>query len=361
MKTISAFFVPAVCLAQGLHFEGAPSVRRFADGSIEWSASITCEDPSLLLGSHVEFSLDGNADGVGDTAALSTALSSASLSPADCEGERLSIRRGFFPQFPAVLRAELFTARAGTGSPDSLTDVHALLTGEIGSLLSLRRFCARPRDGEPEWIEVRNVSTVAISLAKVRLEGRALPAVPGLLDPGEGLTAVAAADTAELRLWQPGARVFPLSSGPGLRNTGDTLRLSLDVQGRGGSTFALMLDSVVYGAGPSPREGCASAPTEESGGGAYGFAMELPPGRWKRRAGPLRVTIVAPAGGAYDLRVYDLDGLELCALARRAGGPQAFSLSSASCGRLPASATAVLIQLQPHRGPALRRLLWMTP
>ena len=170
MKTISAFFVPAFCFAQGLHFTETPSVRRFIDGAIEWSASISCADPALLLGSRVVFSLDGNLDGVGDTAVFATGLSSTALSPADCEGDYLSVRRLFFPSTPAVLRAELRSARAGSaGTLDSVTDVHSVLSGEIGSLLSLRRFCARPKNGEPEWVEVRNVSSVMAMLTKVRV------------------------------------------------------------------------------------------------------------------------------------------------------------------------------------------------
>jgi hypothetical protein len=234
------------------------------------------------------------------------------------------------------------------------------LTGEAGSLLTLRRFCARPRNGEPEWIEVRNVSALPVSLANARLEGRALSGAVKL-DPGESLTALAAADTAEMRLWQPGARAFPLSSWPGLRNSGDTLRLSVDVPVRGGGVAALVLDSVVYGAAVSPREACASVPAEESPAGAHGFALDMPPGRWRPHAGPWTVTVTAPAAGAYDLRVYDLDGLALCALARGASGPRTFALTRATCGRLPASATAVLLHLQPRDAPPLRKLLRIAP
>ena len=371
MKTRSAFFVPAfltaaflaipVGHAQGLRFNGVPEARRFTDGTVEWAASVSCAEPALLLGARVAFSLDTDLEGGGDTAG--TPLAPSWLSPADCEGSTLPLRRGFSPGPPAVLRAELRTqmpaTRAGVSvSVDSVTDVHTLLMGEPGSLLSLPRFCARPKNGEPDWIEVRNVSRVPVALGKVRLEGRALA---GSLSPGASLTAFAAADTAEMRLWQPGAAAFPLSSWPGLRNTGDTLRLSLEVSARGGALASLVLDSVVYGPGASPREACASVPTEESGAGAHGFALEMAAGRWRRRAGPWTLAVTAPADGRYDLRAYDLDGLEVCALAHPAIGPRAFSLSTATCARLAASATAVLLQLQPRRAPAVRKLLWIVP
>jgi hypothetical protein len=191
------------------------------------------------------------------------------------------------------------------------------------------------------------------------LEGRALAGAV-ILDPGESRLAVAVSDTAELSLWQPGARAFPLSSWPGLRNSGDTLRLSFDVAGRGGAAVALALDSVIYTAAASPREACASVPAEESAAAAHGFALETPPGRWNRRAGPWTVNVTAPAGGVYDLRVYDLDGLPLCAPARRAAGSRAFALTSAGCA-IPAAATMVLLHLQPRGAPSVRKLLRIAP
>lgn len=356
MKPIRAFFmsllcVPAAVAAEGLRFLEPPAARRFADGALEWSASVSCAEPALLLGARIVFSLQAGLEEGEADAAVPAPLA---LSPAGCEDDRLPVRRTFLAGAPAVLRAALSTGA------DSVTDIHSLLTGDAGSLLALRRFCARPRNGEPEWIEVRNVAAVPVSLAKARLEGRALSGA-AKLDPGESLTALAAADTAEMRLWQPGARAFPLSSWPGLRNSGDTLRLSVDVPVRNGAVASLILDSVIYGVAAVPREACASVPAEESAAAAHGFALEMPPGRWKRRAGPWTVTVTAPAAGAYDLRVYDLDGLALCALAHGASGPRTFALSRATCGRLTASATAVLLHLQPRGAPPARRLLRIAP
>jgi hypothetical protein len=364
MKPISAFFAATLVAlvvspphAEGPRFVEGPTVRRFSDGAIEWSASISCANPADLLGAKVVFSLDKNLDGMGDTAVVT------GLSPADCEDDRLPLHRAFFFSTPAVLRAEVQARAGGSGNSDSVTDVRSILSGEVGSLLLLRTFCARPKNGEPEWIEIRNISDVTVSLEKVKVEARLLAGsmVAPAMDPGESVTVLAASDTAEMRLWRPGARAIPLASWPALRNSGDTLRVSVDVKARDGSTAALVLDSVIYGAGASTREACASVPTEESGAGAHGFGIEVPPGRWMRRAGPLSINVTAPQGSPYDVRVYDLDGLELCSLARRAVGPQVLSLSSATCGRLSPGVTAVLIQLAPRRAPSVRRLLWITP
>src|SRR5690606_9707553 len=230
----------------------------------------------------------------------------------------------------AVLRADLITAA------DSIAARHDVFTGGAGALLRLARFCARPRNGEPEWIEVRNVSSRPVALASVRLEGRVLT---GLLAPGESF--VAGSDTAELRLWQPGHRLTALSSWSNLRNSGDTIRLAFTDAATAPKNTAvpLMRDSLVYGPAADPSEGCASVAGEGSSAAASGYAVEFSTPRWSRARGsvPFVVTVHAPAGGRYDLVLYDLDGRPLCALARaREGvaGPASFPLPSSSCPAL---------------------------
>jgi hypothetical protein len=346
----------AMVAAAAPAFVFPPVLERFPDGAIEWSARVSCAEPSALLGARVDFDFDFDLDGRGDTAA------SSALSPADCEEGMLSVRRGFFPPRAAVLRARL-RSPAREDRPDSVLDAHSLLTAGIGAPLSLHRFCARPQSGEPEWIELRNISIVPVSLAKVKLEGRALS---GWLDPGATLTVGAAGDTAELRAWQPGARLLAPSSWSSLRNTGDTLRLTFEDGSDAGTLHgsgARVLDSVVYGAAAAPREGCASVPAEETGAAAHGFSLDAPR-RWSRRAGPVTVTVSAPAAGSpgsYDLRVFDLDGVEVCALGRGAAGPNAYSLSPASCARLRASSTAVILHLQPRGAPGVRAVVRILP
>lgn len=391
MKTPSAFFagfaaslpsflLPSALFAQGPRFVSPPVIERFGSGGLEWSASVSCADPVALLGSRIAYSFDADLDGVGDTSGpyasppyLNTGAST-SLSPGDCVDGVLPIRRSFVLALPAaaaappaVLRAELWLART---PEDSLAESHSLLTGPPGSLLSLRTFCARPRNGEPEWVEIKNVSSVTVSLSRVRLEGRALSASSSsTLGPGESLTAYPAADSVEMRLWRPGARTMPLASWPGLRNSGDTIRLAMETLEAKSSripTRTVSLDSVSYGTGligdGDAREACASAPDEESSAAAQGFGIEIPGDRWRRDAGPLIVKITAPeAPRAYDLKLYDLDGFLLCNLARRAHGSQTVSLSEFTCPGLRDDATALILLLRPSDAPSVRRVVRVIP
>jgi|GEM_PF-2715053 len=392
MKTLSAFFIafaglasfflPCSLQAQTPRFVGTPVIERFGSGGLEWTASVSCADPVALLGSRIVYSFDADLDGVGDTSGVyASSIAATSLSPGDCVNGVLPVRRSFVlsspsTALPAVLRAELWLART---PGDSLADSYSLLTGPPGSLLSLRTFCASPKNGEPEWVEIRNVSTVTVSLNRVRLEGRALSgssssgsassASSASLGPGESLTAFPAADSAAMRLWRPGARTVPLASWPGLRNSGDTIRLGMETAEAPSSklpTRIVSLDSVSYGTGGSgdgdAREACASAPDEESTAAAQGYGIEIPAGRWRRSAGPLSIQITAPeAPRAYDLKVYDFDGFRLCDLARRAQGSQSFSLSSVTCPGLSNHATALILLLRPSDAPSLRRVVRVNP
>jgi hypothetical protein len=381
MKIFSAFFVLAFAVSAtfpGPRFLGPPVLERLPGGALEWSTHVSCDDPVALLGAHIVFESDGDLDGVGDTVADSGIVRAlrfpTALSPADCNDASIEVRRPlpkalFSPS--VVLRAELRVRRAaertGDQSPDSTIDVDFQVTGGPGSLLALDRFCARPKNGEPEWVEIRNVSTLTTGLAKVMLEGRALA---GALEPAEARVAHAAADSAAMRTWRPGARLFGLSSWPGLRNTGDTVRLTFDAAGTNHSVRRVLLDSLVYAAsgpglgiltGRGAREECASAPTEESGAAAFGYGLEVSSGLWKRRTSNLEIRVMAPVGGLWNLSLFDLDGLEVCRLARRSTGSRTVVLSPRDCSGASAATTSLLIFLRPVQAPFIRRLLRIEP
>jgi len=325
--------------------EGPALERSVSTGDILWRASVGCDASvpgSLLVGARVALASDLDLDRVAD------AVDTVAVAPADCDDAgRIPLRRRLSPA-PAALRASLLTPGG------SVVASHELLTAGAGSLLRLTRYCAAPQNGEPEWIEVRNVASRALAMTFAKLEGRALAAA-GFLEPGAAF--VAGSDTAELRLWQPGARLVALSSWSNLRNSGDTLRLTRE--------DGFVLDTLVHSPAAS-TDGCASLATEGAAAAASGYALEFSARRWARSSGDagaaaFTITVRAPAEARYDLVVYDLDGRPLCTLARAASGPASFSLP-ASCPALGAArAGRVIIHLSPHAAPGVRALLRIAP
>jgi hypothetical protein len=331
-----------------LRFADPPVLVHTAAG-VEWRAAADCAPPVVLaslIGARVGFAYDFNLDGLAD------ATDSLGISPSECGEDRESgpgrivLRRRLATVQAAVLRATLISPSG------AVVDSHFVQTGGLGSMLRLSRFCAAPQNGEPEWIEVRNVTTVSVPLVRVKLEGRALS---DTLMAGDSF--VAGSDTAELRLWQPGARLVALSSWSSLRNSGDTLRLKRD----GGLT----LDSVMYGASAHPLADCVSEAGEGAAAAAAGYSLELSAPRWARtstQAMPLTISVRAPAGGRYDLLVYDLDGRPLCALARGGEGPISVTFPPPLCPLLSDyRAGRVIILLAPHGAPSVRTLLRVAP
>ncbi|HEX2613738.1 MAG TPA: lamin tail domain-containing protein [Fibrobacteria bacterium] len=347
LAALAAFACATALPAPSLRFEARPTLAAAPGGGVLWSASVPCDDPPAMVGARVFFALDFDLDGAPDAA------DTLGVSPADCgsdegDGSRVALRRALRPAHAALLRALIVDP---AGAP---ADSHFALTAGAGSILSISSYCARPKNGEPEWIEIRNNAAFAAPTAKLRLEGRAFGgAFPGALEPGGVITT--GADTAELRIWRPGARLVALSSWPNLRNSADTLRLSL----AGG----LVLDSVIYPVGGAwPREACVSLESEEAAASAHGYALTLPsPARWRPRDAGFVIDVRAPVSGRYDLRVYDLDGRPLCALARNAIGPVAYALPQASCPDLGARRGPVILHLDPREGPGVRRTLAILP
>ena len=311
-------------------FSTPPAVERFSDGAVEWRTTLNCADPSVLSGVYILFSFDFDLDGAADT------RDSASLSSADCDQGTVHVLRTFFPPGSGILTAEM---RQG----NAVSDKSVLITGGIESVLSMHRFCARPSDGEPEWIEIRNNAGVRVDLTKVKVEGHALN---GGLEPGADV--VVGKDSTALREWQPAGDIITTSSWSSLRNTGDTLRLVWD--------NGPVLDSILYGSARDPREGCASAATEDNAAAASGYALDVSTRRWNHS--PLfEIDVQAPNGGSYDLHLYDLDGFDLCAVARNKTGSAHIELSPADCRGLAARTGSVLLQLQPRGSAPIRKMI----
>ncbi len=188
----------------------------------------------------------------------------------------------------------------------ALGSTHALVVGE---------WCPAPESGSPEWVEIRNATLDSsgqgrtLSLTQVAFKGKALGSKAGDLAPGEYL--ILTEDAARFRShYGPiKVRILELTAWPGLRNTGDTLSLSV---------WNEPIDSVIYRSGDISGSGtCLVRGADEwsSGSGSPGFTeATIAEFSWElgtriASAGqPLDVDVRAPTGFNYTVRVFDLEG-----------------------------------------------------
>jgi hypothetical protein len=184
-----------------------------------------------------------------------------------------------------------------------------LLPVEPGRPLAITEWRPAPAPGEPEWVEIRNRTADSggiarrLDLSRAGFNGLSLGSKAGILEPGGFLVLTESLERFRARFGSIKARVLQPAGWRSLRNSGDTLVLSL---------AGLTVDSLVYGAVPA-------AETREAG--TPGFSMDAsdaaeaaPAEGWSlsgRVAGPGRtvdVEVRASAGGSYALRVFDLEG-----------------------------------------------------
>lgn len=181
-----------------------------------------------------------------------------------------------------------------------------LLPVEPGRPLAITEWRPAPAIGEPEWIELRNRTADSggiarrLDLSRARFNGLALGSKAGILEPGEFLVLTESLERFRARFGSIKARVLQPAGWRSLRNSGDTLVLSL---------AGLTVDSVVYG--PITTAGIRQA-------GTPGFAVDPAEaamaegwslsGRVAGPGRPLDVEVRAAAGGSYALRVFDLEG-----------------------------------------------------
>lgn len=170
---------------------------------------------------------------------------------------------------------------------------------------------AAPGDGEPEWIEIRNVSLSArgggrrISLERCEVGGMEAGSGGAFLDPGQSLFLVSDTAAFRSRFGFPEAKVRRPSGWRALRNTGDTLVLALD---------GVPADTLSWG---SLRPG--GSPPASDGSGRPARADWSLSGRAAFPDAPLLAEVFAPEGDDYVLRAFDLEGNPVREIGR--GGP----------------------------------------
>jgi hypothetical protein len=218
----------------------------------------------------------------------------------------------FFSALPSGMRG---LARARLSYDENPANNEVLLYLDAHASLIFGEWCPEPDSGSPEWVEIRNAPADAggqgriLSLAQVAFNGRALGEKAGVLAPGEHLVLTESIPKFLARYGSLKVRLWQLPSWPGLRNTGDTLRLS---------AAGFPVDSAAYAAGDLNGVGGCLRPGKEGlqeTPGTPGFTEAVVERlAWKlsgRIAGggrTLDVEVLVPGVIRYALRVFDLDG-----------------------------------------------------
>ncbi len=200
-----------------------------------------------------------------------------------------------------------------------------LLPVEPGRPLAFTEWHAAPQAGEAEWVEIRNRTADSggigrkLDLAGAAFNGHALGSKAGGLEPGGFLVLTGSLDKFAARYGALKARVLPITGWRPLRNSGDTLTLSL---------AGFTVDSVAYGAdGEAVGDGMARTRDGSAGPGAStpGYAAAaVTEDAWSlsgKTVGPGRPLDVEVGllRGSYVLRVFDLEGNQVRELG--CGGP----------------------------------------
>lgn len=192
---------------------------------------------------------------------------------------------------------------ASLGRDQDPSNDRFVLAVEPGRPLAITEWRPAPAPGEPEWIEIRNRTADSggiarrLDLAYAEFNGIPLGAKAGLLEPGGYLVVTQSSERFRARFGPIKARVLQPAGWRPLRNTGDTLVLSL---------AGIAVDSVIYPAvtgAETAAPGTPGFPSRAEAADAWRLSGKIAgPGR------TLDVEVETAPGGSYALRVFDLEG-----------------------------------------------------
>jgi hypothetical protein len=259
--------------------------------------------------SFLSLRLDADWDGEAETKLDSVAVEV----PA---GGEAVLRLGMGAGVRGIVRAALVAPEDGWGGAgedeDPGNDV-ALLPVEPGRPLAFTEWHAAPEPGEAEWVEIRNRTADSggvgrkLDLGRAAFNGLGLGARvganPGGLEPGEFLVLTGSLEKFTARYGSLKARILQIPGWKPLRNSGDTLVLTL---------AGFTVDSVTYGGG---RTGAPGTPGYAAAAvAADGWSLS---GKLVEAGRPLDVEVSVRS--AFVLRLFDLEGDVVRELGR--GGP----------------------------------------
>jgi hypothetical protein len=247
--------------------------------------------------SWIRLRLDADWDGLAETSLDSIPLEASGPYP-----------RSFRLACPPEARGRLEAVLGPDEEPAN--DSRSLVLEPEGFPLAFGDFHAAATEGEPEWLEIRNVTGAGGSPPR-RMESGALAldgaslGIPGMgLGPGESVFLTPDTAAFRARFGAVKARLARPEHWRALRNSGDTLILS---------ACGIPADTLAWGAGREDIPAAAGAGSLPENGG-WSFS-----GRAASPAAPLDVEVRAPEGAGYVLRAFDLEGQCVREVGR--GGP----------------------------------------
>lgn len=313
----------------GIRFVSPPLTHRFPDGITEWEASVWGSKPESGIGIKIRFFLDRDFDGFPENLS-----DSVSLDPGTWDAGKFQVFHTFPLAWEGMLVAEIWDAN------QRLDKVMHFLGSRPS--LSIRRFCASPEKGEPEWLEVQNTSALPVYTGYLRLQDHGWP--PRWIAPQS--TLVLGPDSTLMRNWMADLPLQAVVPWKNLRNTGDTVRLTFQ---------NVVLDSALYGLNMhEPRAACLSSNTNQT---RSGISLETSPPAWNPSYEDLEVSVQVPVDSRYSVQAFDLDGQSLCWLVRQGVGSQHFSWHSSDCPLLAKRRGAILLQLKMASSKPVRKLI----
>ena len=198
-----------------------------------------------------------------------------------------------------------------------------LLPVEPGRPLAITEWRPAPAMGEPEWVEIRNRTADSggiarrLDLSRAAFNGLALGSKAGILEPGGFLVLTESLERFRARFGSIKARVLQPAGWRPLRNSGDTLAVSL---------AGLTVDSLVYGAVPAAETREAGTPgfsiDAAEAAMAEGWSLS---GRVAGAGRTLDVEVRAANGKSYALRVFDLEGNKVRELGNGGAGRRLYT------------------------------------
>jgi hypothetical protein len=239
-----------------------------------------------------------------------------SLSVPDFKDQPNLQEQSAFPSIPISNEVEARgLVQVRLSGDENLSNNKQQILFEPDPAIELTEWCPTPEPGRPEWIEIKNVTADItgqgrrLNLAGITLNGISLGKAAGDLLPGEYLVVTENKSRFQSQYGNLKLRLLELAPWPGLRNTGDTLKLAV---------FGYTLDSVVYASKDIKGQSqCLSRipGALQAGSGSPGFMENLPAvftweisGRVCAPGKSLNIKVQAPSELSYALRVFDLDG-----------------------------------------------------